>query len=351
MVEKIMSPKKKGQETEIEVEAPKAQQEGELRVSDLEGVGNVAEEKLRDAGFDTVEMLAVSLPQTLVDLGLEQAQARKIIDAARKHVDRVGIKFRTGEEVLHEHETRFKLHTQIPSLDEMVGGGFEASTVSIIHGRFSAGKSQLSHWLTACALTDKQLNATDSTTVLYIDTENTFRPKRVLDFLRTLGGKEEDLARIFVSEAHNSDHQTLIVDHAGELVKTKNVKLLILDSLTAHFRSEYVGREMLARRQQTLNRHLQKISQLTRMFNLVTFVTTQEIDTPQQGYGGAPESKGAGGNVVFHRPMMILSVFKPEGLSEKRFVTLEKHPSLGQQRIVLRLNQRGFTDFETQKQV
>ena len=334
---------KKGRELDEEQKTPEPSISEVEGIQDLTGVGDVAEGKLREAGFDTVEMLAVALCEDLTQLGLEQAQARKIIDAARKHIDRVGIKFQTADVIMREHQLRLKLRTHVQSFDEMIGGGFESSTVTIAHGKYGHGKTQLAHQLAAYALTTPELK---NGKVLYIDTENTFRPERLLQLVTALGGDKTCLSRVIHAEAHSSSHQQLIIDHTGSVIKKENVRLLILDSLTAHFRSEFIGREMLARRQQTLNKHLQKISQLTRMFNLITFVTTQEIDIPAQGYMGAAESRGAGGNILFHRGHMILSIWKPDGMSEKRFLTLEKHPALAQQKIILRLDANGFSEFD-----
>jgi len=342
---KLPKGKKENQEVVTVTEPEKLES---LDISDLAGVGGVTEGKLKEAGCDTVEMLAVALVADLKELGIEETQARKIIDAARQHVKRVGVGFRTADELLKEHATLFHLKSRIPSFDEMLDGGLESRTVTIIHGKYAAGKSNFCHWLAACALTDPALSDSG---IMYIDTENTFRPERLAQLLKTLGGDPATtLSRVIQAEAQNSAHQILIVDHAGKIIKDKNIRVLILDSLTAHFRSEYVGREMLARRQQSLNNHLQHISQLTRMFGLVTLVTTQEIDIPQQGYMGGTESRGAGGNVVFHRPVAIIQIWKPEGMNEKRFVTLEKHPALPQKKIILRLNEDGFSEFENPKE-
>ena len=344
-------------ETEKETEKESATSETEPNtaevnsISDLSGVGDATEAKLREAGYDTVEMLSVLIPDDLTALGIESAQARKVLDAARK-ATWVEPDFKTGLDVMKEHEARFRLSSHVPAWDEMIGRGFEASTVTIIHGKYGSGKSSVCHWLTACALVEpawKQNLSKDDATVVYIDTENTFRPERVIDHLQMLGGDKSDLARIIHADATSSLRQMSIVDHAGKVIKEKHMKFLILDSLTAHYRSEYIGREMLARRQQMINHHLQRISQLTRMFNLVTLVTTQEIDMPAQGFAGAAESKAAGGNVALHRPLAIFSIWRPEGLSEKRFLTLEKHPSQPQRRIVLKLDEKGFHDFEAQE--
>jgi DNA repair protein RadA len=74
---------------------------------------------------------------------------------------------------------------------------------------------------------------------------------------------------IIYAEAYTSDHQMFLLDNADEIVKKNNVKLIIIDSLTSHFRSEYLGREMLASRQQKLNKHMHKLIRLARAFNTV----------------------------------------------------------------------------------
>ena len=290
-------------------------------------------------------MIAVALVEHLKALDIDDARARKIIASARQQVDRFGLQWKTAEEVLKEHQARWRLSTHMPSLDDILGGGFESSTVATIHGLFGNGKSQIAHWLTACMLAgDKTAN------VMFIDTENTFRPERVLDFLATLGRPKEDLARILHSEAFNSGHQRLILEHAGKKIKENNVKLLIVDSATAHFRGEYFGRDQLPIRQQSLNGHLQVISKLTRMFRLVTLLTNQEIAVPVVGYGGGPSSKPVGGNIFGHRGFMNLAIWRPDNpTSESRIITLEKHPSLPPRRVELRLTEQGFFEAEDKK--
>ena len=47
--------------------------------------------------------------------------------------------------------------------------------------------------------------------------------------------------------------KVLLVDKAMELAQTTKVRLLIVDSLTSHFRAEYVGRGDRKRRQQNFS--------------------------------------------------------------------------------------------------
>ena len=158
-------------------------------VEDLEGVGKVTAEKLEAAGFNTVEMLGCAIVEQLKALDIEDKQARKIIQAAREQVTQFELEFKTADQVLKDHEARWKLSTHVKSLDEVLGGGFESTTVNTIHGLFAAGKSQTVHWATACIFVDDK-----DARALFIDTENSFRPERILHFLETLGGIQRGLS-------------------------------------------------------------------------------------------------------------------------------------------------------------
>ncbi len=314
-------------------------------VDQLEGVGAVTAEKLEKAGLNTIEMLALSLPEHLKMLDIEDKQAKKIIAAAREQVNRFSLEFKTADQVLKEHEARWKLSTHVKTLDAVLGGGFESTTVNTIHGMFGAGKSQASHWVTACLLADYK-----DAKVLFLDTENSARPERIMNFLDTLGGTKEDLARVIVCEAGSSAEQVIAIDHAGKQIKDNNVKLLVIDSATAHFRSEYIERSQLSPRQQNLNAHLQVISKLTRMFGLVTLLTNQEIAVPVVGYGGGATTKPVGGNIFGHRGFMNLGIWRPDNpTSELRIITVEKHPSLPPRRVDLCLNELGFFEAKEKK--
>ena len=101
-----------------------------------------------------------------------------------------------------------------------------------------------------------------------IDTEDTFRPERITQMARGLGlDPDQVLARIHVARAYNSAHQMLLVDEIKRMSKGLNVKMIIADSLTSHFRAEFIGRGMLANRQQKLNKHLKELKQLADINN------------------------------------------------------------------------------------
>ena len=135
---------------------------------------------------------------------------------------------------------------------------------------------------------------------VYIDTEGTFRPERIRQIAEAIGANPEKvLKNILVARAFNADHQILLVDRIGELIKDgEPVKLVVVDSLTAHFRAEFAGRGQLADRQQKLNRYLHNLMRLAEMYNIAIYVTNQVMANPAMMFGDP--TTAVGGNIVGH---------------------------------------------------
>jgi len=63
---------------------------------------------------------------------------------------------------------------------------------------------------------------------LYIDTENTFRPERIVTIAKAHGmDPEKALDRIMVARAYNSAHQTLILEEASHMIQENNIKFVV----------------------------------------------------------------------------------------------------------------------------
>ena len=122
---------------------------------------------------------------------------------------------------------------------------------------------------------------------------------------------EEALKGIIVSRVYNSDHQVLVVDKAWDVCESEGVKLIALDSLTSHFRAEYLGRETLSYRQQRLNAHLHKLTKIAETLNLAVVVTNQMIANPDVFF--ANPDKPAGGHVVAHSCTYRILIRKGKG--------------------------------------
>ena len=178
---------------------------------------------------------------------------------------------------------------------------------------------------------------------LYIDSENSFRPERVIQIAQHLGLEPESvLKNIFVARAYNADHQMLLAEKAAEMIKEKNIKLLIVDSLIAQFRSEFIGRGMLADRQQKLNKHLRTLAKLAEMNNIAVLVTNQVMQRPDILFGDP--TAPVGGEILAHAAKTRIYLRKSK--EDKRVAKLVDSPSLPDGEAIFRVTENGLEDVE-----
>lgn len=283
-----------GEKKKEKNEEPEKQQKYEM-IEDLPGVGPATAEKLRDLGFQTVESLAIATVKELVPAGIGEKQAGKIISEAR---NTIAMTFMRADELIKMRQNVQRITTGSKAVDELVGGGLETQTITEFYGEYGVGKSILCHQL-AVNVTLPEERGGINAAALYLDTENTFRPEWIPRMAEPLGLDPKEVAeKIIYCEAYNSDHQILLLEKADKVIKENNIRLIIVDSLTAHFRSEYLGREMLAERQQRLNSHMHRLVRLARAFNAAAVVTNQVMAKPDAFFAMAVEA--VGGHVVAH---------------------------------------------------
>ena len=152
---------------------------------------------------------------------------------------------------------------------------------------------------------------------------------------------EKALKNILVARAFNSDHQILLVDKINELIKDgEPIKLVIIDSLTAHFRAEFSGRGQLADRQQKLNRYLHNLMKLAEQHNLAVLVTNQVISNPAIMFGDP--TTAVGGNIVAH--MSTYRLYFRRGKAGSRVAKLIDSPNLPENETQFWLTQAGVKD-------
>ena len=264
-------------------------------IEDVPGVGPATAEKLRGMGFHTVESLATATIKELTEAGVSEVQAAKVVAEARNSL---ALDFVRADELLKMRQSVRRLSTGSKQIDELLGGGLETQTITEFYGEYGVGKSILCHQLAMNVQLPEDRGGLNGAS-LYIDTENTFRTEWVSRMAETLGLDPIQAAKnIIYSEAFNSDHQVLLLEKADKVIQENNVKLIIVDSLTSHFRSEYLGREMLAERQQKLNSHMHRLVRLARAFNACAVVTNQVMAKPDQFFPMAVEA--VGGHIVSH---------------------------------------------------
>ena len=264
-------------------------------VEDLPGVGSTTVEKLKELGFHTIESLATATIRELVPAGIGEKQAKRIIDLAR---DSISLSFIRADELMKMKANVLRLTTGSKAFDELIGGGLETQTITEVYGEYGVGKSILCHQLAVNVQLPVEKGGLDGG-ALYLDTEQTFRPEWIIRMAKSAGlDPVETASKIIYSEAYNSDHQVLLLDKADRIIKDNKIRLIIIDSLTSHFRSEYLGREMLAERQQRLNNHMHRLIRLARGFNAVAIVTNQVMSRPDQFFANSVDA--VGGHIVAH---------------------------------------------------
>ena len=308
-------------------------------IDDLPGVGPATAEKLREAGFDDLLAIAVMSPNELAaQAELGEAVSAKIIQGAKKLANIGG--FISGNALLERRREVQKLTSGTAALDELLGGGFETQAIVEVYGEFGSGKTQIGHQLCVNTMLPLEKGGFDGE-VFYIDTEDTFRPERIAQMCEGVGlDPMMVLDRIHVARAYNSAHQMLLVDEIKKLSKNIDVKLIIVDSLTSHFRSEYIGRGMLARRQQLLNRHMKELKQLSDVHNALILVTNQVMSKPDSMWGDP--TRAIGGHIVGHASTFRLYLRKSKG--GRRIARLVDSPNLPEGEAVFTVTAEGLSD-------
>ena len=289
-------------------------------LSDLPGVGPATIEKLEAVGYTDMMSVAVATVGELMDAtGMTQAAAKKVIATARASLE---MGFESGEEVLKRREQVLRISTGSKSFDALMAGGFETAAITECFGEFGSGKTQIGHVLAV-----NTIKQHPGSSVVYIDTENTFRPERIAQLAEGIGlDTEEALQHIKVARPYNSDHQMLLAEKIEDLMKKQglDIKLVIVDSLTAHFRAEYIGRGTLAERQQKINRHMRDLAKVAHMNNICVYVTNQDMSKPDMFFGDP--TTAIGGHIVGHAS--TFRIYLRKGKKGSRVAKLIDSPNL-----------------------
>jgi len=324
-------------ETEKEEEIVEGKEYG---LTDLPGIGPAVSNKLENAGVHDLMSLAVMNPSSVSDAsGISQAVARKAIQAARKILN---LGFMDGTEYAKKRSNVHNITTGSKNFDNLLGGkGLESRAITEAFGAFGSGKTQLGLTLAVNVQLPIEKGGANGKCV-FIDTEGTFRPIRLKQIAESLGANPEKvLKNIFVARAFNSDHQVLLLERVSEMIREgEPIKLMIIDSLTAHFRAEYSGRGQLADRQQKLNRYIHDLMKIAEIHNLAVYVTNQVMANPAQMFGD-PTSP-IGGHIVGHASTYRL--YLRRGKQGSRVAKLIDSPNLPDDETIYYVTDAGVVD-------
>jgi DNA repair protein RadA len=308
-------------------------------LKDLPGVGDTTVKKLREAGIVSIRILAIyPVTKLMEDAGIGEKTAQKIIKAAQD-IENMG--FKSADIIWEKRKHLNRLTTNSANLDEILAGGIEPGSVTEFYGEYRTGKTQIAHQLCVNVQLPYEEGGLEGN-ALYIDTEATFRPERIIHMAEAKGlDYNKTLKNIIVGRAYNSDHQVLLIKEASKIVKEKNIKLVIVDSIIGHFRSEYIGRGTLANRQQTLNVHIHDLLRLTEVFDELAVMFTNQVSSKPDVFYGNP-TVATGGHIIAHGA--TVRIYLRKGKGEQRVAKMIDAPHLPEAEAIFSITDEGIKD-------
>lgn len=297
--------------------------------------------KLIEGGFCTVESVAYALKKTLMNVkGISEAKADKLQVEAKKLVD---MGFTTAAIKHQERADLVRLSTGSKDLDELLGGGIETGSITELFGEFRTGKTQLCHTLcVTCQLPVAEGGGEGR--ALYIDTEGTFRPERLVGIAERYGLDPTDVMdNVAIARAHNSDHQMTLLREAGGMMIAARYSLVVVDSATALYRTDYSGRGELAARQQHMAQFLRALQRICDEFGVAAVITNQVVAQVDGAAMFNPDpKKPIGGNIIAHASQTRLSLRKGRG--ENRVCKIYDSPTLPESEAIFSIGEDGIGD-------
>lgn len=113
---------------------------------------------------------------------------------------------------------------------------------------------------------------------LYIDTEGTFRPIRLVSIAKRYGLNEDDtLDNVAYARAYNADHQLQLLNQAAAMMSESRFSLLIVDSIMALYRTDFSGRGELSARQMHVAKYMRTLQRLADEFGIAVLITNQVV--------------------------------------------------------------------------
>ncbi|KAF6038264.1 RAD51 [Bugula neritina] len=316
---------------------------GPLPVTKLEACGINATDckKLEEAGYHTVEAVAFTPKKALIAIkGISEAKADKIIAECNKMVP---MGFTTATEFHQKRAEIIQLTTGSKELDKLLGGGIETGSITEIFGEFRTGKTQICHTLAVTCQLPVDMGGGEGR-CLYIDTEGTFRPERLLAVSERyqLSGNDV-LDNVAYARAYNSDHQMQLLMQAAAMMSESRYALMIVDSATALYRTDYSGRGELSARQNHLARFLRMLLRLADEFGVAVVITNQVVaQVDGAAMFAADPKKPIGGNIMAHSSTTRLYLRKGRG--ETRICKIYDSPCLPESEAMFAINTDGIGD-------
>eukprot|EP00588_Corethron_pennatum_P008493 CAMPEP_0194265714 /NCGR_PEP_ID=MMETSP0169-20130528/860_1 /TAXON_ID=218684 /ORGANISM="Corethron pennatum, Strain L29A3" /LENGTH=345 /DNA_ID=CAMNT_0039006235 /DNA_START=152 /DNA_END=1189 /DNA_ORIENTATION=- len=304
------------------------------------GIASADIAKLNEAGYYTVESLAHATVRKLTDVkGISEAKVIKLKTLAKSMVP---MDFKTAADALEDRKSLVTLTTGSVELDKLLEGGIETGSLTEIFGEFRTGKTQLCHTLCVTC----QMAVTDGGAegkAVYVDTEGTFRPKRLQQIAERFGmDPVMTLENVAYARAHNSEHQMELLKMAAAIMSQDRYALIVVDSATALYRTDFTGRGELSERQMQMGQFLRQLTRLAEEFGVAVLLTNQVVASPDAMSFAKDSTKPIGGNIMAHASTTRLRLRKGRG--DNRICTVYDSPTLPEADCQFAVGPQGICD-------
>ena len=311
----------------------------------IDEIGPATKDRLEECGFRSIKDLIVRGPADIAEAtGMEIEKSIHLCNKARMRLEEMGIidkSFVTATKLYEKRKHDERISTGSKNLDDLFVGGIETRSVTEIYGEYGSGKTQICHTLCIMVQQSRSYGGL-SGKAIYIDTENTFRPERIVSIAKARDlDPYKSLENIMVAKAYNSAHQELILEETGPIIDSNNVKLLIVDSAVAHYRAEFLGRATLSERQQKLNKFMHMLVRIAETYAIAVLATNQIQSSPDAIFGDP--YRPTGGNVVAHTSTYRIYLKRSLKNRIARMVDSPYHP---EREVLFTLSEEGVKDPE-----
>ena len=324
-------------------EIQNAEDEVEFHQIDLlkdHGINQSDVQKLIDSGFMSIEAVFYTTKKNLCLIkGLSELKVDKILNICNEILS---TGFQPSNIFLEKRKKLVRITTGSKELDTLLGGGFESNSITEIFGEFRTGKTQICHTLCVTCQLPKE-NGGGAGKAIYIDTEGTFIPEKLIPIAERFGLEpEEVINNVLYARAYNSDHQNKLLYQVCALMAESKFALLIVDSATALYRTDYNGRGELSARQMSLAKFLRNLQKIADEHKIAVVLTNQVVATVDGAGFGGNDKKPIGGHIMAHA--FQTKVYLMKGLKENRICKIYDSPSLPESEAMFSITNEGIDD-------
>ncbi|MGH9920672.1 MAG: DNA repair and recombination protein RadA, partial [Nitrososphaerales archaeon] len=180
---------------------------------------------------------------------------------------------------------------------------------------------------------------------IYIDTEGTFRAGRLEEIAESRGlDSAKILDNVLYCRTYNAPHLEMVCRSLGSHIEKNNTKVVVVDSVISLYRSEFIGRETLADRQQRLSLLIHKLHSLAEVYGIAVVITNQVVSTPNTFFGDP--NKPTGGNSLGHGSTYRIQLRRS---GEERTAIVVDSPCHPYSETRFTITKAGVTDTEAKK--